>query len=59
MAGKKKALETRKSFTLRIRMTETDRTLVEAAAKSKTLETSTWARMELVALARKTIAKAP
>jgi hypothetical protein len=38
-------------------MTETDRALLEAAAKAKSLETSSWARSELVALARKILAK--
>jgi uncharacterized protein (DUF1778 family) len=38
---------------LRIRMTEDERKLLEEAAKSKSLETSTWARSELVSLARK------
>jgi hypothetical protein len=53
MAGKPKKLEQVKSFTLRIRMTEAERELLEQAAKFKSLETSTWARSELVALARK------
>jgi Mg-chelatase subunit ChlD len=34
-------------------LTEEERTLLEEAAKSRSLETSTWARSELVALARK------
>ena len=38
---------------LRIRMTKEERTLLEEVAKSKSLDTSTWARSELVALARK------
>jgi uncharacterized protein (DUF1778 family) len=42
-----------KSYMLRIRMTEAERALLEEAAKSRSLETSTWARSELVALARK------
>lgn len=46
-----------KSYMLRIRMTEDDRALLEAAAKSAGEETSTWARDELVALARKIVAK--
>ena len=40
---------------LRIRMTESDRALLEKAANSKSLDTSTWARSELVALARSTL----
>ena len=45
------------SYMLRIRMTESDRALLEEAAKSKSLETSTWARSELVTLARKSLEK--
>jgi hypothetical protein len=54
MAGRhKKAPQDAMSYMLRIRMTEADRALLEKAAKFKSLETSTWARSELVALARK------
>ena len=38
-------------------MTEAERKLLEQAAKSKSLETSTWARSELIALARKILAR--
>jgi hypothetical protein len=58
MVGRnKKTAAEAKSYMLRIRMTEDERALLEAAAKSKSLETSTWARSELVALARKLLAK--
>jgi hypothetical protein len=40
---------------LRIRMTEAERALLEEAARFKSLETSTWARSELIALARKVL----
>lgn len=53
---KKPAAEA-KSYMLRIRMTESERAMLEEAAKFKSLETSTWARAELVALARKIIQK--
>jgi hypothetical protein len=54
MAGRHKKPESEaKSYMLRIRMTESERKLLEEAAKSRSLETSTWARSELVALARK------
>lgn len=54
MAGRKpKPVAEAKSYMLRIRMTEAERALLEEAAKAKSLETSTWARSELVALARK------
>jgi hypothetical protein len=46
-----------KSYMLRIRMTEAERKLLEEAAKSKSLETSTWARSELVALAKKLLVR--
>lgn len=58
MAGRHKKPESEaKTYMLRIRMTEADRTLLEDAAKSRSLETSTWARSELVALARKLLGK--
>lgn len=57
MAGKPKDPKQVKSFTLRIRMTEADRELLEKAAMSKSLEVSTWARSELVRLARKLTGK--
>lgn len=53
MSGKPKRPEQLKSYTLRVRMTEAERALLAEAAKSKSLETSTWARSELVALARR------
>lgn len=46
-----------KSFMLRIRMTEADRDLLEEAARYKSLKLSSWARSELVALARKMLGK--
>jgi len=58
MAGRHKKPEPEaKSYMLRIRMTEAERALLEEAAKSKSLETSTWARSELMALAKKLLAK--
>jgi len=54
MAGRRKKAEGEtKSYMLRIRMTEQERALLEEAAKAKSLETSSWARSELVALAKK------
>jgi uncharacterized protein (DUF1778 family) len=53
---RKKATEA-KTYMLRIRMTEAERRLLEQAAKVKSLETSTWARSELVALARRLVKK--
>ena len=55
MAGKPKKRENVKTYMLRVRMTDADRALLEEAARTKALETSTWARTELVALARKII----
>jgi hypothetical protein len=58
MAGRhKKPAAQAKTYMLRIRMTEVERALLEVAAKSKSLETSTWARSELVALAKKALGK--
>lgn len=58
MAGRHKKPESEvKTYMLRIRMTETERVLLEEAAKAKSLETSTWARSELIGLARKTLKK--
>jgi uncharacterized protein (DUF1778 family) len=60
MAGRhKKPAAESKTYMLRIRMTEAERVLLEEAAKVRSLETSTWARSELVALARRLIAKKP
>jgi uncharacterized protein (DUF1778 family) len=52
MAGRPKKPDT-KSYMLRVRMTQQDRQLLERAAQSKSLELSTWARSELVLLAKK------
>jgi len=53
MVGRHKKPEPEaKTYMLRIRMTEKERALLEEAAKSRSLETSTWARSELVGLAR-------
>jgi uncharacterized protein (DUF1778 family) len=58
MTGRpKKTKPDSKTYMLRIRMTEDDRELLDAAAKSKSLETSTWARSELIGLAKKTLGK--
>lgn len=59
MGGRQKKPESEaKTYMLRIRMTEADRALLEEAAKAKSLETSSWARSELVALAKRILAKA-
>jgi uncharacterized protein (DUF1778 family) len=58
MAGRhKKPAALAMTYMLRIRMTQEDRQLLEEAARHKSLETSTWARSELVALARKILGK--
>lgn len=58
MAGRKKKPEGEsKTYMLRIRMTEEERKLLEDAAKSKSLETSSWARSELVSIAKKLLPK--
>lgn len=53
MAGKPKTPERLKNNTLRVRMTDGERKLLDEAALSKSLETSTWARSELIALAKR------
>ncbi len=53
----KKPRSEAKSYLLRIRMTEAERQLLEEAAKSLSLETSTWARSELVTRAKKLLAR--
>jgi uncharacterized protein (DUF1778 family) len=57
MAGKRKKSELVKSYMLRIRMTEEERALLDEAARVRSLQLSSWARSELVALARKTLKK--
>src|SRR5438874_2677843 len=55
MAGRPKKPENdARANVLRIRLTEAEREAIDDAAKTRGLETSTWARMELLALARKT-----
>jgi hypothetical protein len=53
MARPKKPATESKTNTLRIRLTDTERRAIDGAAASKSLETSTWARFELMALAKK------
>jgi uncharacterized protein (DUF1778 family) len=58
MAGRPKKPEADTlSYMLRIRMSPEDRQIMEQASKIERLQLSTWARSELVALARKIIAK--
>ena len=57
MAGKPKKPDQVKTYMLRVRLTEVERALLEEAARSKSLETSTWARSELVSLAKKLLGK--
>ncbi len=45
------------AYMLRIRMSHADRELLEKAAKVKSLQLSSWARSELVALAHKILDK--
>lgn len=52
-ARKKKPEGENKTYMLHVRMTEAYRLLIEEAAKGKNLQTSTWARLELDAIARK------
>lgn len=53
MAGSRKKSEGQaRENVLRIRLTEEERALLDRAAGTKTLDTSTWARSELLALAK-------
>jgi uncharacterized protein (DUF1778 family) len=53
----KKAAGQSKTYMLRIRMTQEERALIEEAASAKSLEMSTWARSELMGLAKKVLGK--
>jgi hypothetical protein len=56
MAGRPKKPEGEaKTYMLRVRMTAKERALMDEAARAKSLQLSTWARSELVELARKTL----
>ena len=57
MAGKPKDPKRVKTYTLRVRMTDAERLLLEQAARLRSLETSTFARSELVALSRALLGK--
>lgn len=56
MAGRKKKpdAEVRENV-LRVRLTEEERALLDAAAQEKGLETSTWVRVEMLALAKRSL----
>ncbi|MGD0767451.1 MAG: hypothetical protein ABSB42_04425 [Tepidisphaeraceae bacterium] len=58
MARPKKTAGQAKTNMLRIRLTEDERKTIDRAAASKSLETSTWARFELMTLAKRLAAKA-
>ena len=54
MAGRpKKAPSEARANVLRVRLTEGERRALDAAARTRGLETSTWARSELLARAKK------
>jgi uncharacterized protein (DUF1778 family) len=57
MARPQKTAGQAKTYMLRIRMTEDQRKAMDRAAASKGLEASTWARSELLSLAKKIAAK--
>jgi hypothetical protein len=52
MAGKPKPPELRRDYTLRVRLAEDERVAIEQAAREMGLEVSTWARVQLLALAK-------
>jgi len=49
----KKPDEERRDNVLRVRLTDGERRLLDQTARGKALDTSSWARAELVALAKK------
>jgi uncharacterized protein (DUF1778 family) len=57
MAGKPKKPDQVKTYMLRVRMTDAERALIAEAAQYRALEISTWARSELVSLAKKLLGK--
>jgi len=57
MPRPKKPVREAKTNTLRIRLTEDERKALDRAADSRSLDTSTWARSELMALAKKIAGK--
>jgi hypothetical protein len=58
MAGRpKKAQGVTRDNVLRIRLTRAERQALDGAAGTKGLETSSWARSELLVLARKVLGK--
>ncbi len=57
MARPKKPPGEGRENVLRIRLTDDERRALDDAAKARSLETSTWARSELIALARKSLGK--
>ena len=46
-----------KTYILQIRLTNAERDTLASAAKAKNLETSTWSRAELLALAKRILAR--
>jgi hypothetical protein len=58
MAGRPKKPEGEvRENVLRIRLTDSERAQLDRAAKSQDEETSTWARLELLMLAKKLLGK--
>jgi hypothetical protein len=53
MVRPKKAKADRRQKFLRIRLTEAERKALDAAAETRTLDTSTWARAELLQIAKR------
>jgi len=49
----------RKENVLRIRLTDEERGALDAAASERSLETSTWARSELLGIAKKSLRREP
>ncbi len=58
MAGRpRKTDDAKRENFLRIRLTDAERAALDEAARKRELETSTWARSELLLLARKLLGR--
>ena len=53
MARPKKTVDKRKSAYFRFRLTEEEKRLIDEAAQAKSLDSSAWARSELLDLAKR------
>jgi len=57
MPRPKKATSEKKTYMLRVRLSQGEQGLLERAAKVKSLQLSSWVRSEMLSLARKIVAE--